>query len=73
MSTRGVDFLYRWMSEHIPEHASVDLGLITNLADQAMADAIKAGIPLREIDEEVDSVFAVIVEAVGNQQGGTIE
>ncbi|TPL71899.1 DUF768 domain-containing protein [Mesorhizobium sp. B2-3-13] len=35
MSTRGVDFLYRWMSENIPEHASVDPGLITDLADQA--------------------------------------
>ncbi|MBZ9747744.1 DUF768 domain-containing protein [Mesorhizobium sp. CO1-1-7] len=73
MSTRGVDFLYRWMSENIPEHASVDPGLIAHLADQAMADAIKAGIRPREIDEEVDSVFAVIAEAVSNHEGGAIE
>ncbi|TPL71904.1 hypothetical protein FJ941_28360 [Mesorhizobium sp. B2-3-13] len=34
---------------------------------------MKAGIRPREIDEEVDSVFAVLAEAVSNQEGGAIE
>lgn len=73
MSTRGINFLYKWMDEHIPAHATADPGLITDLADHAMADAAKAGIQPHEIDEEVDSVFAVMAEAVSNQEGGAVE
>lgn len=73
LSTRGLNFLHKWMSENVPENPPADPGLMTDLADRMTADAIKAGIRPREIEEEVDSIFAVMVEAVAMQGGGEIE
>jgi hypothetical protein len=58
------------MVQNIPDRLSTNPGLMTNLTDRVMNDALKAGIRAKEIEEEVDSVFAVIVEAVANQGGG---
>jgi hypothetical protein len=73
MSARGLDFLHRWMDQHVPEHPSTDPGLMVDLADRVTADAVSAGIRPDEIEEEVDSIFAVMVEAVANLGGGEVE
>lgn len=70
MSTRGINFLDRWMAEHLPDAITDDPGAITDLADQATQAADKAGIAADEISEEVGSVFEVILEAMQNRAGG---
>ncbi|WP_032808699.1 DUF768 domain-containing protein [Mesorhizobium sp. WSM1293] len=53
MSTRGINFLDKWMAEQLPETAIDDPVVISDLADKAMKAADKAGIATTEITEEV--------------------
>ncbi len=69
MSTRGINFLDKWMAEHLPNAFTDDPAAITDLADQAMGAADKEGISPQEISEEVGSVFEVILEAMQNRGG----
>ncbi|TPM41523.1 DUF768 domain-containing protein [Mesorhizobium sp. B2-3-4] len=71
MSTRGINFLDKWMAEQLPETATDDPTVISDLADEAMEAADKAGISTSEITEEVPSVFEVIAEAMDHREGGT--
>jgi len=67
MSRRGIDFLEKWMTEHLPNAFTDDPAAITDLADQAIKAAEKEGISLDEITEEVGSVFDVIFDAMQNR------
>ena len=69
MSTRGVNFLDKWMAEHLPNVVTDDPIAISDLADQAMKAADKQGITCEEISEEVGSVFEVIFDAMQNRDG----
>ena len=62
MSTRGLNFFDKWMTEHLP-NAPDDPVAVSDLADELMKAAAREGIPGKEIDEEVDGVFEVIFEA----------
>ncbi|WP_192361514.1 DUF768 domain-containing protein [Mesorhizobium mediterraneum] len=71
MSTRGADFLYRWISTHMPEGAIGDPVLVvTDLADSAMKAADAQGIASGDIDEEIGSVYEVIIHALQRRRGG---
>ncbi|QPC91997.1 DUF768 domain-containing protein [Mesorhizobium sp. INR15] len=70
MSTRGLNFLHRWMAKHLPSHVSNDPALATALSDRLISDAERAGFSPWEVQEEVDSVFAVILAAMANTEGG---
>ena len=70
MSKRGVDFLDKWMAEHLPNAFTDDPAAITDLADQAIKAAEKEGISLEEISEEVGSVFDVVFDAMQNRADG---
>ena len=71
MSTLGADFLHRWISEHMPEGRIDDPALIvTDMAEQAMLAAGAEGITIKEIDEEVGSVYEVIIHAIKHRDGG---
>ncbi|QKD03492.1 DUF768 domain-containing protein [Mesorhizobium loti] len=69
MSARGINFLDNWMAEQLPETATGDPVVISDLADKAMKAADKAGILTTEISEEVPSVFEVIAEAMDHREG----
>lgn len=69
MSTRGIDFLDKWMSEHLPDVVTDDPIAISDLADRAMLAAGKAGVSEEEITEEVGSIFGVIADAMLNRDG----
>lgn len=60
------------MAEQLPETATDDPIVISDLADKAMRAADRAGIPTTEISEEVPSVFEVIVEALDHRDGGEL-
>ena len=71
MSTRGLNFLDKWMAEELPETATDDPIAIGVLADRAMKAARRQGIGAGEITDEVPSVFEVIAEAMDHREGGT--
>jgi hypothetical protein len=69
MSRRGLDFFDRWMAEHLPNVLTDDPVAVSDLADEMVKAAGREGIPASEIDEEVDSVFEVIFEALQHREG----
>ncbi|MFD2053789.1 hypothetical protein ACFSQT_12045 [Mesorhizobium calcicola] len=69
MSTRGINFLDKWMAEHLPDVVTDDPAAISDLADQVMEAADREGIEVSEIYEEVGSVFEVIAEAMQHREG----
>ena len=69
MSTRGINFLDRWMSEHLPDVMTDDPVAISDLTDQAMEAADREAIEVSEIYEEVGSVFEVIAQAMQHRDG----
>ncbi|WP_027146067.1 DUF768 domain-containing protein [Mesorhizobium sp. WSM3626] len=73
MSTRGANFLDRWMAEHLPDAVTDDPAAINDLVDQVMEAADREGVAVSEIYEEVGSVFAVIAEAMQHRDGSLPE
>lgn len=69
MSRRGLDFFDKWMAEHLPNVLTDDPLAVADLADEMIKAAGREGIPASEIDEEVDSVFEVIFEALQHREG----
>lgn len=73
MSTRGLNFFDKWMAEHLPNAMTDDPVAVSDLADEMMTAAASQGIPAKEINEEVDSVFEVIFEAMRHREGNLPE
>ena len=48
MSKRGTDFLYKWISSHVPETTSADIISVADLTQKLFADAKAHGINKRE-------------------------
>ncbi|WP_442581748.1 DUF768 domain-containing protein [Mesorhizobium sp. ASY16-5R] len=71
MSVRGIQFLNQWLSENIPNDAWPDRVQASELADRVLVAAEKSGIPAREIDEEVRSVFASVLSAMTSRHAIT--
>lgn len=69
MSRRGIDFFDKWMAEHLPNVLTDDPAAVSDLADEMIKAAAREGIAASEIDEEVDSVFEVIFEALQHREG----
>lgn len=57
------------MAEHLPNVLTDDPVAVGDLADEMMKAAAREGIAASEIDEEVDSVFEVIFEALQHREG----
>ena len=68
MTTRDIDFLQKWMAEHLPDAFTDDPAAISDLADQAMKAADREGISSAEIAEDVGSVFEVIADAMQHRE-----
>lgn len=64
MSKRGIDFLHKWIENNVPETAKADVVSIDELTHKLIADAKSVGIKRGEIDEEVDSLYRTILDAV---------
>ncbi|WP_434721340.1 hypothetical protein [Mesorhizobium sp. RIZ17] len=73
MSTRGINFLDRWMSEHLPNAMTDDPAAICDLVGHVMKAAKREGIDPEEISEEVGSVFGVIFDAMQHREGSLAE
>ncbi|UVK51329.1 DUF768 domain-containing protein [Mesorhizobium sp. AR02] len=64
MSARGIEFLQKWVEDNVPPISNPDPALAAKLADQATADAIRAGIRPEEISEEVGSMLTTMLEVL---------
>ncbi|PBB83577.1 hypothetical protein CK216_27870 [Mesorhizobium sp. WSM3876] len=70
MSARALEFLDRWMAEHLPNAITDDPAAINGLDDELMAAAKRENVAPKEIYEEVDSVFEIVFEAMQHREGG---
>lgn len=70
MSARGLKFLDKWVAEQLPIVARGDPIAASDLADQLMTAADKAGIGADEIAGEVESVFEVVSAALRRRHDG---
>ncbi|MER8980528.1 hypothetical protein [Mesorhizobium sp. M0518] len=74
MSTRSINFLDRWMAEHLPNTMTDDPVAVSDLTDEMMkSPADREGIGADEINEEVDSDFEVIFKAMHHREGSLAE
>ncbi|KAA3448560.1 hypothetical protein C7I87_21055 [Mesorhizobium sp. SARCC-RB16n] len=73
MSARGIDFLHEWIANNIPETAKPDVICVDELTDKLIADAKAIGIKRVELDEEVDSLYRTIIEAIVHHEHGRPE
>ncbi|TJV92587.1 MAG: DUF768 domain-containing protein [Mesorhizobium sp.] len=64
MSARGITFLHKWIANSVPKTARPDVISINELTHKLFADAKSVGIRREEIDEEADSLFRTILNAI---------
>ena len=73
MSTRGINFLDRWITNNVPETAKADVISIDELTHKLIADAKALGIKRGEIDEDVESLYRTILDAIVHFDPGSPE
>ncbi|QKD04259.1 DUF768 domain-containing protein [Mesorhizobium loti] len=73
MSTRGINFLDQWIRNNVPETANADVISVDELTDKLIAEAKASGIKRVEIDEEVDSLYRTILDAIVHYDPGLPE
>ena len=64
MSTRGVNFLHKWLSENVAQTVGADVISVNGLIRKLIADARSVGIRREEIDEEVHGLYRTILDAI---------
>ena len=70
MSTRGINFLHKWLSSNVPETVSADVLSVAELTQKLFADAKAIGISSVEIEEDTGSVYETILDAIVHRDGG---
>jgi hypothetical protein len=71
MSTRGTNFLDKWIRANVPETAGADVISVAELTQKLIADAKAVGISSPEIEEDVGgSVYETILDAIVHHDAG---
>ena len=73
MSTRGINLLDQWLANNVPDTAKADVISVDELTHKLIADAKALGIKRGEIDEEVDSLYRTILDAIVHYDPGLPE
>ncbi len=68
MSTRGTNFLHKWISNNVPETVGADIISVSELTHKLFADAKALGIGSFEIEEDMGSAYEAIFDAVIHRQ-----
>ena len=61
MSTRGTDFLYKWISNNVPEETPSDVLSVADLVQKLFADAKALGITSNELEQDNGSVYQLVL------------
>ena len=70
MSRRDINFLQKWITNNLDPVESADIISIAELAQKLFADAKAIGIGSNELEEEIGSVYQVVLEAILYRPGG---
>ena len=73
MRKRGIKFLDQWLANNVPETTKADVISVDELTHKLIADAKALGIKRGEIDEEVDSLYRTILDAIVHYDPGLPE
>ncbi|KQU97130.1 hypothetical protein ASD12_22200 [Mesorhizobium sp. Root102] len=73
MRTRGVNFLDQGIANNIPETTTADVISVDELTHKLIAAAKAHGIKRDEIDEDVDSLYRTIPDAIVHYDPGLPE
>nr|WP_202303058.1 DUF768 domain-containing protein [Mesorhizobium sp. 131-2-1] len=73
MSTRGVNFLHKWISNSVTETVGSDIISVAELTQNLFADAKALGIGSTEIEKETGSVYEVILNAIVHHEAGVAD
>ena len=73
MSTRGTDFLYKWIGANVPETVGADVISVAELTQKLFADAKALGISSVEIEEDAGSVYETILDAIVHHDAGLVD
>ncbi|BAB54739.1 DUF768 domain-containing protein [Mesorhizobium japonicum] len=73
MSTRGADFLDKWISKHVPKTAGADVISVADLTEKLFADAKAKGLSSTEIEEDAGSVYEAILDAIVHHDAGMVD
>jgi hypothetical protein len=70
MSTRGINFLDKWMAEHLQDTVGADVISVSELTQKLFADAKAAGVDSTEIEEDTGSVYEAVLDAIVHHDAG---
>ncbi|WP_411971068.1 hypothetical protein [Mesorhizobium sp. BR1-1-6] len=70
MSTRGTNFLHKWISSNVPETVGADVSSVAQLTQKLFSDAKAAGISSTEIEEDTVSLYNAILDAIVHHEAG---
>ncbi|WP_366512629.1 hypothetical protein [Mesorhizobium sp.] len=70
MSTRGTDFLHKWLSGKLDGLMSADVISVREAVQKLLADAKAVGIGEVEIEEDIGSVYEVVLDAIVHHDEG---
>ncbi|UVK37393.1 DUF768 domain-containing protein [Mesorhizobium sp. AR10] len=73
MSTRGTDFLHKWISSNVANTGGADVLSVAELAQKLFADAKALGINSTEIEEDTGSVYETILDAIVHHDAGVVD
>jgi hypothetical protein len=66
MSTRAMKFMHQWLHDKVDEAPTAPLSA-SDLADQLIAEAGRAGIPVAELEEDAGSVVEMVFMAIDHR------
>lgn len=67
MSTLVTNFVHEWISNNIPNTAGCDAISVTELTEKLFADAKAVGITSSEVEEDTGRIYAMILDAIVQQ------
>ena len=73
MSTRGTDFLYKWIGANVPVTVGADIISVAELTQKLFEDAKAIGISCNEIEEDTGSVYEAILNAILHRDAGVAD
>ena len=73
MSTRGTNFLHKWISSNVSATVGADIISVAELTQKLFADAKAIGIGSTEIEEETVSIYNSIQDAIVHHDAGVAD
>jgi hypothetical protein len=70
MSTRGTNFLHKWLSNNLDGLLRRDMISVSEAVQKLLADAKAVGIDEVEIEEDMGSVHDVVLDAIVHHDEG---